>query len=171
MFKLNFYFICFIINNFFLILKGYGEIEPNFVVEHYKKLEKKWFIMNSTCGFIDVDYNLSYENPTIFTGWKQLIDYNQLPENVEIEMEYHGGPTFAIKSFKEIKTAEEILPFHSRSLLPIQTISFDIVLTETTMKKSKLVNLTFQILLQLIFKLSFTPLIYIYYLLFVIKFK
>jgi hypothetical protein len=114
-------------------------------------MEQKWFIMNSTCGFIDVKYNLSYENPTIFTGWTQLIDYNQLPANVEIEMEYHGGQKFAIKSFKEIKCEAEILPFHSRSLIPNQTFFFDIVLTETSIKKPKLVNFYFNLICPLIF--------------------
>jgi hypothetical protein len=135
----------------FVIFKGYGEIEPNFIVEHYNKLEPKWFIMNSTCGFIDVKYNLSYENPKLFTGWKELIDYNQLPPNVEIEMEYRGGPKFAIKSFKEIKCAEEILPFHSRSLLPNQTFYFDLILTEKTIKKQNLVDLYFAFSLYLYF--------------------
>ncbi|KAK2389497.1 hypothetical protein QL285_063084 [Trifolium repens] len=117
---------------------GYGEIDPKFIVEYYNKLEQKWFISNPKCGWIDAKFNLSYENPTIFTGWKELIEYNNLPNNVEIEMEYHGRSNFAIKSFKEIKSAAEILPFHSRSLLPIHTFDFDVVLTETTVKKQNL---------------------------------
>jgi hypothetical protein len=110
-------------------------------------LEQKWFISNPKCGWIDAKFNLSYENPTIFTGWKELIEYNNLPNNVEIEMEYHGRSNFAIKSFKEIKSAAEILPFHSRSLLPIHTFDFDVVLTETTVKKQNLVKFIINILL------------------------
>jgi hypothetical protein len=103
----------------------------------------KWSIVNQAGFCHEMDFNLSFENPTLYTGWKELILHHQLSENVEIEMAYYGKAKFSIKSFKEVATAADILPFHSRSLFPGLTIFFDVKVNSESLTKNCLVKFSF----------------------------
>ncbi|XP_045806228.1 uncharacterized protein LOC123899199 [Trifolium pratense] len=118
---------------------GYGEIDPNFIVEYYNKLDNMWFVFNSESGWTVLKYNKSYDNPIIFNGWKELLELHGLPNNIELELDYYGGNCFGIKSFKEPIVETDILPFHSRSIIPHETVFFDIPLTTESVKNKNLI--------------------------------
>ncbi|KAK2416604.1 hypothetical protein QL285_038988 [Trifolium repens] len=93
-----------------LSTQGYGEIEPDFVINNYNDLLMKWSIVNQAGFCHEMDFNLSFENPTLYTGWKELILHHQLPENVEIEMAYYGRRNFQLSLSKKLRLPQIFSP-------------------------------------------------------------
>jgi hypothetical protein len=104
-------------------------------------LEQNWTIINFSGGSHCLKFNMSYENPNLFSGWNELIVFHQLPKNVEILLGYYDNSTFSIISYNEIRNEEQIQKFHSRSLMPNKTIHFDMILNSKAVKKNYLVTL------------------------------
>jgi hypothetical protein len=91
----------------------------------------------------ELQFNQMHNNPLLTIGWTELSQFLNLPKNVEIYFSYYGNQLFGINSFKEKKSYEEIMPFHSRSIMPLLTKYFDIILTPTSINQPNLVSLTF----------------------------
>ncbi|WJX89627.1 hypothetical protein P8452_71607 [Trifolium repens] len=64
--------------------------------------------------------------------------FNNLPDNVEVKLNYHSPRLFSIHSYKPISSAAEIPPFFSRSTKPLETKYFDIVLIDDNIVSNQL---------------------------------
>ncbi|GAU30737.1 hypothetical protein TSUD_145340 [Trifolium subterraneum] len=110
------------------MLQGYAEIDPSFITQYFNQLRKKWLIYNNQGAFNTIEFNKSYENPIISIGWTKLAESFQLPNNVEIELSYYGKNLFEVIAVKEASLPTTINPFHSRSIHPRLTKTFDFIL-------------------------------------------
>jgi hypothetical protein len=124
-----------------LHLQIYPEIDPEFIEEHLKKLEKKWHVINTNGISRDLIFNQDFEYPLIYQGWSEFKDVNNLPNDVEVILTCYGPNLFTINSYKMLINREEIPTFSSKCLKPLETIFFDIPLTEENFATSDLVQL------------------------------
>jgi hypothetical protein len=85
-------------------------------------------------------YNQLFEHPLIIGGWNTLQNFYHFPNNVEVSFGYYGYNCFSFLSYRNLDMVREILPYHSRSILPNKTRWFDVTLTEEMVKKNKIVE-------------------------------
>jgi hypothetical protein len=88
----------------------------------------------------EVKYKPSLYFPTLTSGWSELQEYHNIPDNVEVVFGYYGGSIFAITTIREIHDPETFPPFHSRSLFPNETFYFDVHVDDHWLKSPKMVN-------------------------------
>jgi hypothetical protein len=84
-------------------------------------------------------FNKSRESPLLTIGWRAFAETHQLPDNVEIQLAYYGQNIFQIQTFTEALFQNTNTAFHSRSLFPLLTNKFEIMLTNATCNLDKLV--------------------------------
>jgi hypothetical protein len=88
----------------------------------------------------DLIFNKDYEFPLITRGWNDFKTVNNLPDNVEVKLNYHSPRLSSIHSYKPISSAAEIPPFFSRSTKPLETEYFDIVLSDDNIVSNQVVK-------------------------------
>jgi hypothetical protein len=103
-------------------------------------LKEDWFVITKEGKYHKLKYNQTYSFPLIVEGWKELKNYEEFPDNVQVVFGYYGGSIFGIVAFKEISCPDEIPAFHSRSLDPKLTTWFDVVIEKGSTSDKKLVK-------------------------------
>ncbi|WJX52277.1 hypothetical protein P8452_38406 [Trifolium repens] len=111
-----------------LSFQNYVEVEPNFHKEHIGELSEDWVLMNTSGTSHKLKYNRTMSFPLITEGLETLALFEGFPENVEVVFGHFGGRIFAVVAFHEIGSLDDMSAFHSRSLLPMKTDWFDIIL-------------------------------------------
>ncbi|GAU45082.1 hypothetical protein TSUD_85680 [Trifolium subterraneum] len=116
----------------------YAEIETDFVSRHRGEINGYWKVKKNDTDYHKLKFNNDYENPLILVqGWNKLKDFYNLPNNVQVNLIFHGSNEFEVQSVKEVLSPNEIPPFHSRSLLPQRTAVFDFELTRINIQVPK----------------------------------
>ena len=86
-------------------------------------------------------FNKNYENPLLLNeGWESFKKFHNLPDDVEVVLQYFGHDLFGVISFKELAGGASIPPFHSRSFVPKKTDFFQFNLTNMRVDNPKLVS-------------------------------
>ncbi|XP_058776832.1 uncharacterized protein LOC131651184 [Vicia villosa] len=94
----------------------YPEIQPSFVEDHKEEISKCWTVMNNQGVHHELIYNQVHLQPLVISGWVCMESYYNLPSDVVVRVGYYGNNNFALSSFKEVVTNEDLPRFHSRSL-------------------------------------------------------
>jgi hypothetical protein len=121
-------------------LQIYPEIEPEFIKQHYNSIKNIWHVLNNTGDMSHLIFNKDLEFPLITRGWNDFKTVNNLPDNVEVKLNYYNPTVFTIHSYKPILSAAEMPPSFSRSTKPLETKFFDIVLTADNIVSNQLVK-------------------------------
>jgi hypothetical protein len=108
---------------------NHTEVDPNFHKEHIGQLSEDWFVMNISGTSQKLKYNMKHSFPLITEGWEALAELEGFPPNVEVVFGYYGGRLFAVVSFNEIQSLDDMSVYHSRSVLPQQTDFFDVAIS------------------------------------------
>jgi hypothetical protein len=87
-----------------------------------------------------IHYNENFDHPLINGGWNTLRDEIGFPNNVDVRFAYYGYSCFSIINWYNLQPYDQIRPFHSRSTLPSATHIFNVLLTQQTVDKNKLVK-------------------------------
>jgi hypothetical protein len=123
----------------YLCFQNFVEVDPSFHKKYLSELKEDWFVINKGGKYHKLKCNCYFSFPQIIEGWEELKNFEQFPENVEVVFAY-GGNIFEIIAIKEINSSDEILGFHSRSVLPKENIWFDVPLTQPSTKEKKLIK-------------------------------
>jgi hypothetical protein len=86
-------------------------------------------------------FNKNYVNPLLLNeGWESFKKFHNLPDDVEVVLQYFGHDLFGVKSFKKLGDATAIPAFHSRSFAPKKTTFFEFELTNMRVDNPKIVS-------------------------------
>ncbi|KAK2360331.1 hypothetical protein QL285_011009 [Trifolium repens] len=120
--------------------QGHAEIETAFARRHRSYLSKTWKVIKNDKHHHKLKWNKNYENPLLLNeGWESFKKFHNLPDDVEVVLQYFGHDLFGVKSFKKLAGGASIPPFHSRSFVPKKTDFFQFKLTNMRVDNPKLV--------------------------------
>ncbi|KAK2438251.1 DNA helicase [Trifolium repens] len=123
-----------------LWFQNYAEVHPGFAEEFIDELKEEWYILSSKGEYHKCMFNSNTKFPLITEGWDELKKCEGFGDNVHLDLAYYGGNLFSVVYVKHLTSCANIVPFHSRSLMPKQTFVFYVSLTGEMTKKKRLVE-------------------------------
>ncbi|PNX91516.1 hypothetical protein L195_g047647, partial [Trifolium pratense] len=118
--------------------QNFAEIETDFIYRQRGEVYGYWKVKKNDTDYHKLKFNNDYENPLILIqGWNKFKNFHNLPDNVHIELIFHGNNEFEVHSVRELNSPNDIPPFHSRSIRPPHIAVFDFKLTQTLVDQPK----------------------------------
>jgi hypothetical protein len=112
-----------------------------FATRHRYYLGKTWKVIKNDKEHHKLKFNKNYGNPLLLNeGWESFKKFHNLPDDVEVVLQYFGHDLFGVKSFKQLGDEATISEFHSRSFAPKKTTFFEFELTPNRVDMPKIVS-------------------------------